>query len=164
MMHTLIAGVSGSGKSYTEHELIKKLKGRMILIDPKRVELRQYKDDPRCAYYANNLDASMDALHEAEEIMDGRYRDMEKEGQTLYDGRPLYIIIDEAAALMNADKRTRNECEKTLYNLTFLGRAADPAGRADWVRQLDAGADRHAVMAGFYNSAEFNAIMASYGL
>ena len=50
-----------------------------------------------------------------------------------------------------------------LYQ-TFLGRAADPAGRADWVRQLNAGADRHAIMAGFYNSAEFNAIMASYGL
>jgi hypothetical protein len=50
-----------------------------------------------------------------------------------------------------------------LYQ-TFLGRAADPAGRADWVRQLNAGADRHAIMAGFYNSAEFKRIMASYGL
>ena len=50
-----------------------------------------------------------------------------------------------------------------LYQ-TFLGRAADPAGRADWVRQLNAGADRHAIMAGFYNSAEFNAIMAQYGI
>ena len=47
---------------------------------------------------------------------------------------------------------------------TFLGRAADAAGRADWVSQLNAGADRHNVMAGFYNSAEFNAIMAGYGI
>lgn len=124
MMHTLIAGVTGSGKSYTEHILISKLKGRMILLDPKRVELRKYKDDPRCACYANDLDGCTDALHEAEEIMDGRYRQMEHEGKSNYDGLPVYVIVDETAALMNADKRTRKECEKMLYNLTFLGRAA----------------------------------------
>jgi hypothetical protein len=50
-----------------------------------------------------------------------------------------------------------------LYE-TFLGRAADAGGRADWVSQLNAGADRHNVMAGFYNSAEFNNIMAGYGI
>jgi hypothetical protein len=50
-----------------------------------------------------------------------------------------------------------------LYQ-TFLGRAADAAGRADWVSRLNAGADRHSVMAGFYNSAEFNNIMAGYGI
>lgn len=124
MMHTLIAGVTGSGKSYTEHELIKRLNGRMILLDPKRVELRRYKNDPRCAFYANTLDSCMDALHEAEEIMDGRYVRMEHENVSEFTGSPVYVIVDETAALMNADKRTRKECEKMLYNLSFLGRAA----------------------------------------
>ena len=45
-----------------------------------------------------------------------------------------------------------------------LSLRADAGGRANWVSQLNAGADRHNVMAGFYNSAEFNAIMASYGI
>ncbi len=58
---------------------------------------------------------------------------------------------------------SNNDFVDVLYR-TFLGRAPDPAGKASWVAQLNAGADRHAIMAGFYNSAEFNRIMASYGL
>jgi hypothetical protein len=50
-----------------------------------------------------------------------------------------------------------------LYN-TFLGRNPDAAGRANWINRLSGGMSRDAAMAGLYNSAEFNAIMASYGI
>jgi hypothetical protein len=51
----------------------------------------------------------------------------------------------------------------TLYQ-TFLGRNPDQTGRANWVRRLNGGMSRDAAMAGFYNSAEFNSIMAGYGI
>lgn len=56
------------------------------------------------------------------------------------------------------------EYVKVLYR-TYLGREYDDAGLADWVGQLDRGEkDRDQVMAGFAYSAEFNGIMAQYGL
>ncbi len=48
---------------------------------------------------------------------------------------------------------------ETLYDALM-----NRVGKADWVSQLNAGADRHAIMAGFYNSAEFDKIMADYGI
>ena len=52
---------------------------------------------------------------------------------------------------------------ETLYE-TFLGRASDAAGKADWVGQLDAGKSRDEVMKGFAYSKEFREIMSAYGL
>ena len=77
MMHTLLAGVSGSGKSYTEHKLIDKLikeEAALILIDPKRVELSEYKEDPHVIRYATDTDDCIDCLYEAESTMYDRYR------------------------------------------------------------------------------------------
>ena len=50
-----------------------------------------------------------------------------------------------------------------LYQ-TFLGRAPDAAGKQHWLNKLNSGISRNTVMAGFYNSKEFAAIMASYGI
>ena len=50
-----------------------------------------------------------------------------------------------------------------LYQ-TYLGRAADAAGKQHWLNKLKAGGSRNTVMADFYNSKEFTAIMASYGI
>jgi len=43
------------------------------------------------------------------------------------------------------------------YYETFLGRNADPNGRAYWVQQLEAGATEEQVALGFIQSAEYNA-------
>ena len=77
-MHTLIAGVSGSGKSYAENNLIKKLLQKdsaLILLDPKRVELAEYKTNPKVIRYAVEIDDCIDALYQAESTMMDRYRD-----------------------------------------------------------------------------------------
>ena len=125
MIHTLIAGVSGSGKSYTEHKLIDKLineDASLILIDPKRVELVEYKEDPHVIRYATDTDDCIDCLYQAESEMYDRYREMQKEGLKLFNGDPLYIIIDEIAPL--ARGTNKKEVLERLYQISSLGRAS----------------------------------------
>ena len=50
-----------------------------------------------------------------------------------------------------------------LYE-AFMGRGSDPAGKADWVGQLDKGTGREQVFNGFANSVEFDKICKSYGI
>ena len=124
-MHTLIAGVSGSGKSYCENNLIHKLLEKdsaLILIDPKRVELTEYKDHPKVIRYAVEVDDCIDSLYQAESIMMDRYRVMQNQGLKTYEGGPLYIVIDEVAPLARGD--SKKEVRERLYQLSALGRAA----------------------------------------
>lgn len=125
MMHTLLAGVSGSGKSYTEHKLIDKLiteNSALILLDPKKVELIEYKNDPHVIRYATDTDDCIDSLYQSESIMYDRYRDMQKKGLKTYDGDPVYIIIDEIAPLARGDNK--KEVLERLYQISSLGRAS----------------------------------------
>ena len=124
-MHTLIAGVSGSGKSYCENKLIAKLlekESALILIDPKRVELVEYKNHPHVIRYTAEIDDSIDALYQAESVMMDRYRYMQTQGLKTYTGGPLYIVIDEVAPLVRGDNK--KEVRERLYQISALGRAA----------------------------------------
>lgn len=124
-MHTLIAGVSGSGKSYVENKLIKKLidkNAALILIDPKRVELQEYKGNSNVIKYAVEIDDSIDTLYQAESAMLDRYREMQSKGLKDYPGGPLYIVIDEIAPLLRGDDK--KEVRDRLYQISSLGRAA----------------------------------------
>ena len=123
MMHTLIAGVTGSGKSYTEHLLINNLLGSKIYLDPKRVELRKYRNNTDCVRYAADIEDCIDALRDACDEMENRYLAMEFDNESEYSGLPLYVIVDEAAALMDTGS-SKKEATQLLYNLAFLGRAA----------------------------------------
>lgn len=125
MIHTLIAGVSGSGKSYTEHKLIDKLlteDSALMLLDPKRVELIEYKNDPHVIRYAAEVDDCIDCLYQAESTMYDRYRDMQQKGLKEYDGGALYVVIDEIAPLARGDDK--KEVLERLYQISSLGRAA----------------------------------------
>ncbi len=62
----------------------------------------------------------------------------------------------------NANK-TNEDFVTDMYTL-FLGRTPDEAGYRDWVNQLNNGADRQAIFAGFANSNEFYNICTSYGV
>lgn len=124
-MHTLIAGVSGSGKSYVENLLIKKILEKdaaLMLIDPKRVELTEYKDNPKVIRYAAEIDDCIDTLYQAESIMMDRYRWMQDNGLKTFNGGPLYIVIDEVAPLARGDNK--KEIRERLYQISSLGRAA----------------------------------------
>ena len=126
--HLLIAGATGSGKSVLLNGLIYNLtvehspaEAEMILIDPKRVELVAYSDMPHCIRYASRPDEMLMALRDAVGIMEQRYQQMQNQRVRSYQGRDLYIFIDELADLMITQKR---EILPLLTRLAQLGRAA----------------------------------------
>lgn len=124
-MHTLIAGVSGSGKSYVENLLIKRLlekEAALILLDPKKVELIEYKGNPKVIHYSAEVDDCLESLYQAESIMLDRYRYMQSNGLKSYPGGPLYIILDEVAPLVRGN--SKKEVLERLYQISSLGRAA----------------------------------------
>lgn len=130
--HLLIAGTTGSGKSTAFHGIIKYLIDHnnpndynLWLIDPKRVELSKYKKLGFCDCYASTPDGAKDMLEYACQIMDTRYKYMERTGLTDYTGSDIYIFIDELADLLILpDKKTAHFIRVYLSRIAQLGRAS----------------------------------------
>ena len=149
MPHLLIAGATGSGKSVCINTIILSIlyksspdKVRLLLIDPKVVELRVYEKIPHLIIpVVTDVRKASAALNWAVAQMDKRYnlfaaagaRDLEgynamaeeyrlENGE--YDREPLpriVIIVDELADLMMVAK---NEVETAICRLAQLARAA----------------------------------------
>lgn len=126
--HLLVAGATGSGKSVVINGIIHSLlvcetpaSAQFILIDPKRVELVQYKNLPHTLTYASELCDMCEALRYAIRIIEDRFADMQKRGLRRYDGSDVYIIIDELADLLLVDKKT---VQPLIQRIAQLGRAA----------------------------------------
>ena len=125
--HLLIAGATGSGKSVIVNNLIYTgLRSgpdrfQLILVDPKRVELVQYRDLPHCIYYASEPGLMIHALQIAMDITEKRYKEMQQKREKKYSGPDLYIIIDELADLMTTNKKA---VQPLLQRLCQIGRAA----------------------------------------
>ncbi|MDA0677262.1 MAG: DNA translocase FtsK, partial [Chloroflexi bacterium] len=137
MPHTLIAGATGSGKSVCINAIITGLlmsrspaQARMVMIDPKRVELTPYAGIPHLytpvVVEADRAVATLKAL--IAEMM-GRFRVLEKAGvknivafnERSAEKMPyLVILVDELADLM---LQAGNEVERLLVRLAQLGRA-----------------------------------------
>lgn len=131
--HLLIAGASGSGKSVLLHGLIAEILMRcpcdvpggagMILIDPKLVELEDFKDLPHTVTCASGYNPSgwASALACAARIMDSRFKTMRDRREKLYSGADLYVIVDEFASLyLDARKQT----DRLIQRISCEGRAA----------------------------------------
>ena len=125
--HLLIAGATGSGKSVAENGIIATLlqhspaRVKLILIDPKRVELAVYRDLPHVIRYASEADTMPAALHKGLDIIEKRYKAMQQAGTLQYDGPDIYIIIDELADLMTTEPRTYRP---VIQRIAQIGRAA----------------------------------------
>lgn len=125
--HLLIAGETGSGKSVIVNGIIYTCllhtpdKAGLILIDPKRVELSEYKDCPHCITYASEPDQWIAALDMALAITEERYQEMQRTGSRLYNGGDIYVIIDELAYLMTVK---RKEAVPRIQKLGMIARAA----------------------------------------
>lgn len=126
--HLLIAGATGSGKSVALNGIIHNLlltkspfECQLVLIDPKKVELSQYKALPHCAKYADTHPDIVRALQWALEETERRFGRMQNKGIREYDGPHLYVIVDELADLMVSIK---NETLPLLQRLAQIGRAA----------------------------------------
>lgn len=125
LAHTLIAGDTGSGKSWTENKIVRRLideSASLILIDPKRLELEEYK--PHALMYADDNSGIAMAIRTAYSKMQARIMDTKSKGLKEYTGKPLYIVIDEMLPItMNKDFKK----DGTLYyieQIAILGRAA----------------------------------------
>jgi S-DNA-T family DNA segregation ATPase FtsK/SpoIIIE len=126
--HLLIAGATGSGKSVVINGIVSTAlfnspaKAEFILIDPKRVELAQYKNLPHTLLYASEPVDILKALDRAMILTESRYREMQRKGLKRYDGSDVYIIIDELADIMTAYGR---KAAPIIQRLAQIGRAAN---------------------------------------
>lgn len=141
MPHLLIAGATGSGKSVCVNSLITCLllhntpdDLRLIMVDPKRVELTAYNGIPHLlAPVVVELERVVGALQWILREMDQRYHKLAQAGcrnlkdyNALLEGRGekklpyLVVIIDELADLMML---APDETERTITRLAQLARA-----------------------------------------
>lgn len=126
--HLLIAGATGSGKSVVINGIVSTAlfnspaKAEFILIDPKRVELAQYKKLPHTLMYASEPAEILQTLDRAMILTESRYREMQRKGLKRYDGSDVYIIIDELADIMTAYGR---KAAPIIQRLAQIGRAAN---------------------------------------
>ena len=138
MPHLLIAGATGSGKSVCINSLVASLlmtrppdELRMIMVDPKRVELTPFNGIPHLVLpVIVEPDEVYPALRGLINEMTRRYRMMEEIGVRNiagYNGKSpdpmpfLVLIVDELADLMMTGGL---EVEQQLVRLAQLGRAA----------------------------------------
>jgi len=125
--HLLIAGTTGSGKSVLVNALIYTAlynapgEASFILIDPKRVELSEFRPLPHTLKYASEPDTMPDALHYAMNLTEYRFTRMQADGVKKYPGGDVYVIIDELADLMTTNRKT---CQPLIQRLCQIGRAA----------------------------------------
>lgn len=93
----------------------------LILIDPKRVELVDYKQLPHVVRYASEPLDIVAAINRAVDIMEHRYKQMQKQRIKLSTEADLFIVIDEFADLMTTQKK---QTLPPLQRIAQLGRAA----------------------------------------
>ncbi|MCX6784396.1 MAG: DNA translocase FtsK 4TM domain-containing protein [Candidatus Komeilibacteria bacterium] len=136
--HLLIAGATGSGKSVCINDIIVSLLYqnnpedlKLILVDPKRVELSTYNNVPHLLTpVITEVDKTVNALKWAVKEMDERYKFLQAVGkrnisaynQSVLVNRLPYvvIIIDELADLMAVAAK---EVEACIIRLAQMARA-----------------------------------------
>lgn len=141
--HLLIAGVTGSGKSVTQRTLLlhalQSPEWRIVLIDPKRVELSSYKSHPNVARVATELEESLQLIEQIEQEMQSRYITMQENGVNFFKDLPnaphaVLLMIDETFALLSptgiktdegkAQDEMKGRIGVLIGSIARLGRAA----------------------------------------
>ncbi len=144
MVHLLIAGSTGSGKSVFIHNIVLSLiykyspdDLRLIMIDPKKVEFNRYNGLPHLLTpeVVMGAEKAINALKWCVKEMDRRYDIMNKAGYNniepynksdlvkagQFEHMPyIVIIVDELAEIMLANKK---ESEVCIQRITQLARA-----------------------------------------
>lgn len=136
LVHLLVAGTTGSGKSVFLNSLITTLlinyspdQLRMIMIDPKQVELQQYRGFPHVQEVVTDMGSAAQVLEGLVSEMEKRYqvfKDSSVKNITLYNqksSKPMpytVCVIDEYADLVDTNK----EVEGSIARLGQKARAA----------------------------------------
>ena len=127
-VHLLIAGTTGSGKSVIINGMLttalydSPAEVEFILIDPKRVELIEYRNLPHTISYATEPLGVVHALEKAMDITEWRYTVMQSNGLKKFPGGHVYVVIDELADLMTTNKK---QVQPLIQRLAQIGRAAN---------------------------------------
>ena len=125
--HLLVAGATGSGKSVVINGIITTAlfeapsQVQFILIDPKRVELVDYRYLPHTEFYASEPAEMVRGLQMAMNTIEMRYTQMQRAHVKKYQGAQLYVIIDELADLMTTNKK---QVMPLIQRIAQIGRAA----------------------------------------
>ena len=125
----LIAGAAGSGKSVTINGLVTTILHdspdtcELILVDPKRVELCEYRNLPHVRMYASEPADILDTLNRTLQIIDARYRTMQHQGQREFTGSHIYLIVDELTDILTTASIAK-EAAVILQRICQIGRAA----------------------------------------
>lgn len=115
--HVLIAGTTGAGKSVLENAILNAIlcarfpfsQGEravnLVLIDPKKVELRMFKDLPHVIKYADNIADIEKAFLCVRQMIDERLKRMQRKGLRKSQESPVYVFIDELVDLMTSTRK-----------------------------------------------------------
>ncbi len=107
--HMLIAGTTGSGKSVTQRTILlhamQSPDWRVLLIDPKRVELSQYPGHPNVLKLATEIDEAYALVQQLEQEMMNRYARMKEAQVNHFRSLPtvppaILLMVDEVFALL----------------------------------------------------------------
>lgn len=143
--HGIAVGLTGQGKSVSVSLIVQQLlltgAWRAMMIDPKRVEFSQWVGRPGVLRVTTELADHVEALADAREEMEARYRAMTAAGVNNIDQLPLadrpprlIVVVDEATELLapsaaktDAAKETnalKGEAAEAIGSILRLGRAA----------------------------------------
>lgn len=128
--HTLVAGSTKCGKSTFLHALIYVLMGTytpreasLVLLDPKRVELIDYRNTKYCIGYASDNKTALELLEDSINLIEDRYTTMQQLGIKEWNGNRTFIIIDELADLL-IDDQVGRKVKRALQKILQIGRAS----------------------------------------
>ncbi|MER6604306.1 MarR family transcriptional regulator [Streptomyces parvus] len=117
----LIAGASGTGKSWSTRPLLATahLRGDLVLIDGKGEEGTVWESVCRVAVEADEIEDAIDEIH-AE--MNRRKRDMKARKISVWDGPQLTVLVDEGQVVLAYVKGDADRLQR-LIELSSLGRS-----------------------------------------
>ena len=111
MPHLLVAGTTGSGKSGCVNTMLSSIllrsspnEVRMVLVDPKRVELNYYDDIPHL------LTPVVTAPRMAANVLANLIREMESRYEVMQKVRSRNIVELNRARAAAGDRRSRTSC------------------------------------------------------
>ena len=126
----ITVGESGSGKSNFMNLLIfsllynEKLLDFIIMIDLKAPELSRYNGLPYVKFI-DKVEEVDNVFNELKELMNNRFSYMKENNLLVYDGKPLFVMIDEVGTIgTHPDKKLRDSIFNNMIELFQKGRAA----------------------------------------